>query len=105
MPAARHGLAGRLQVQARGDFFRQIEEQLQPIFRLFALVNIRVQAIPADYSSFCAVHRKGANLEPAVYAIATTDAVLRVISSWMPGFDGLSPRGQHARKVIGMNNV
>ncbi len=42
-------------------------------------------------------------MEPAVYPIGTADAVLRVI--WIAGFDRVSPRGQHARKVIAMNNV
>src|SRR5229473_510930 len=64
-----------------------------------------MQAIPADDASLRVLYGESANLEPAVNAIGATDTVRRVISSWMPGFDRASPRGQHARKVIGMNNV
>src|ERR1700730_14963016 len=67
------------------------------------VVNIRLQGIPADDASFRISPGESAYVEPAIYAIGTTDTVLRVIRTL--GFDRASPRGQHARKVIGMNDV
>src|SRR5258708_12838356 len=64
-----------------------------------------MQAIPADDAISSVLYGNSTNLEPAVQAIGTTDPVLRVISSWVPGFNRAFPRGQHSRKVIGMNNV
>src|ERR1700682_6196532 len=62
-----------------------------------------MQGIPADDTSFRVPQGESAYMEPAVYAVGTTDTVLRVIR--IPGFDRAFPRGQHARKVITMNNV
>ena len=42
-------------------------------------------------------------MEPAVYAIGTTDTVLSVMG--LPGLDRASPRGRQVRKVIRMNDV
>ena len=43
-------------------------------------------------------------MEPAVYAIGTTDTELSVI--WLPGLDRTSPRGRSGEKeVIRMNDV
>src|SRR5712672_2266251 len=64
-----------------------------------------MQATPADDAISSVQYGNSTNLEPAVYAIGTTDTVLGVISNWMPGFNRAFPRGQHARKVIRMNNV
>src|SRR6267154_6598685 len=64
-----------------------------------------MQATPADDAISSVQYGNSPNLEPAVYAIGTTDTVLGVISNWMPGFNRAFPRGQHARKVIRMNNV
>src|SRR4029077_20984851 len=64
-----------------------------------------MQAIPAADAISRVQYGNSTNLEPAVYAIGTTDTVLGVISNWMLGFDRAFPRGQHARKVIRMNNV
>src|SRR5437899_903232 len=82
----------------------QIEfARAQGFLDAFPVVNIRLQGIPADDVSFRVPPGESAYMEPAVYAIRTTDTVLRVI--WMPGFDRAFPCGQHARKVIGMYNV
>src|SRR5258708_11373695 len=64
-----------------------------------------MQAIPADDAISSVLYGNSTNLEPAVHAIGTTDSVLRVISSWVPGFNRVFPRGQHARKVVRMNDV
>src|SRR5258707_2033848 len=62
-----------------------------------------MQNMPADDSSFGVPLGESAYMEPAVYAIGTTETVLRVI--WMPSFDRAFPRGQHARNVIRMCNA
>ncbi len=67
------------------------------------VVNIRPQGIPADYTALAVPPGERADMEPAVYAIGTTDTILRVMG--MPGFDRVSPRGHEVRKVIGMNDV
>src|SRR5580765_5857264 len=64
-----------------------------------------MQAIAPDEAISSAQYGNSTNLKPAVYAIGTTDTVLGVISSWVPGFYRVFPRGQHARKVIRMNDV
>src|SRR5260370_281088 len=86
--------------QAQIEFAR-----VQAFLGALPVVNIRMEAIPADDATFRVPHGESANLEPAVYAIGTMDTVFRVISGWISAFDRASPRGQHARKVIGMNNV
>src|SRR6478736_6401280 len=62
-----------------------------------------MQAIPAHDASFRVPLRDNAYMEPAEYAISTTETALRVI--WLPGFDRAIPRGHHTRKVVGMNNT
>src|SRR5260370_1275534 len=92
---------------------RRISGRIQPVFRpsamtesgfgFFTVVNIRPQGIPADDTSFCVPPRERAYMEPAVYAIGTTDTILGLI--WVPDFNRVPPIGHHASKVIGMNNV
>jgi hypothetical protein len=93
------------ELQILDNLSGDIEQHLQTVFCLFALVNIRKQDVPADDATFGVPHGESANLEPAVYAIGPTDSVRRVISRWMSGFNRAFPRGQHARKVIAMNSV
>src|SRR5271155_1927251 len=75
----------------------------QSILRTFPVFNVRLQGIPADDTSLNVPPGESANMEPAVYAIGTTDAVFRLV--WLPAFERASPRGQHSRKIIRMNNV
>src|SRR3954471_7122935 len=82
---------------------RNIEEQLQPVFCLFALVNISKQDVPADDATFRVSHGQSANLEPAVYAISTPATVLNVVG--MPGFDRTRKGGHHAGEVMRMDDV
>src|SRR5260370_24108977 len=84
--------------QAKIEFARA-----QRFLSTLPVVNVRAQGIPANDPSFRIPRGERAYMEPAVYAIGTTDTVLRLI--WMPDFDRAPPRGQQARKVIGMNNA
>src|SRR5260370_15935149 len=80
-----------------------IEEQLQPIFRFFALVDISQQDVPAGDATLRVSHGESANLEPAVYPIGTSAAVLDVVGR--PGFDGIPKGSDHAREIVGMDGV
>src|SRR5713226_5311596 len=67
------------------------------------VVNIGPQGIPADYTALSVPPGERADMEPAVYAIGTTDTVLKVMG--MPRFHRVSPRGRQARKVIRVNDI
>ena len=62
----------------------------QRFFHALSVVDIRPQGIPADDTSFCVPPRERPYMEPAVYAVGTTDTVFRLI--WMPSFDRAPPR-------------
>src|SRR5260370_33568403 len=66
-------------------------------------MNICEQDVPAYAATFRVSHGQSPNLEPAVLAIGTSATVLTVVG--MPGFDRTSKGGDHARKVIRMNDV
>src|ERR1700732_173121 len=73
------------ELQIGDNLIGDLEEQLQAVFRLFAIINICPQGIPADDTSLRVPPGERAYMEPAVHAIGTTDTVLRLV--WMSGFD------------------
>src|SRR5580704_12597518 len=101
--ARRNGAEEIVELQICDDFIGDIEEQLEPVFRLFALVYIRTQAIPAHDASFRVPLGDSAHMEPAEYAISPTETALRV--KWLPGFERAIPRGQDTRTVVGVNHA
>ncbi len=76
---------------------------MQPVFCLFALIDISKQDVPTDDATFRVPHGKSTNLKPTVNPIGTPATVLNVIG--MPGFDRARERGEHAREVIRVNGV
>src|SRR4029077_14518323 len=80
-----------------------IEEQLQSVFRLLALIDIGKQDVPAVDGTFRVPHRKSADLEPEGYAIGTSATVLDVVRE--PSFNGTCKRGDHAGAIVGMDDV
>ena len=62
----------------------------QGFFHVFPIVDIGSQGIPADDASFRVPPGERAYMEPPVFAIGTTDTVLRLIG--IAGLDGAPPR-------------
>src|SRR5216684_3537348 len=66
----------------------------QFLFCFFAVINISTQDIPADDTTFRLPQGESAYMEPAIYAICTTETVLIVVR--MSGFCRAAPQGHRA---------
>src|SRR6266849_7686354 len=69
----------------------------------FPVVNVSQQHVPAGDTTFRVSRGESARLEPAVHAIGTPLAELKIMR--LPGFDRVPPRVDHARKVMRMDSV
>jgi hypothetical protein len=70
---------------------------------LLARIDVCQQVVPADNAAFCVAKREATRLEPAILAIAPTDAVFEFVRQ--AGFNGVLPGGYHARQVGWMHRV
>src|SRR5260370_11483697 len=82
------------------DFF---ESLLQLTLSALPVVNVSQQHVPARDTTFRISRGEGARLEPAVHAIGTPLAELKIMR--LPGFDRVLPRVDHTRKLIRMYSV
>src|SRR6266446_963995 len=73
------------------------------LLRPLSLVSVSQQHVPACDTTFRVSRGESARLEPAVHAIGTPLAELKIMR--LPGFDRALPRVDHARKVIRMDSV
>src|SRR5216684_7808115 len=69
----------------------------------FPVVNVSQQHVPAGDTAFRVSRGQSARVEPAVHAIGTPLAQLKIIR--LPGFDRVPPCINHAREVTGMDSV
>ena len=72
-------------------------------FRLFPLLDIRHQLVPADDVALGVTLRDATEVAPAVHAISATAAMLHI--ERLPGFDECRKRVDQARHVVRMDRI
>src|SRR5262245_51119933 len=85
------------------DHLEQASLGGQERFRASALVDVRVQDKPAQDAAGGVAHRKATDVKPPIHAVRPTDAMFEVVRLAVP--DRLRPRGDHARKVVGVDGI
>ena len=75
----------------------------QLLLRLLARIDIRQQVVPTNDAVVGVAKREATRLEPAIFAVGSTDAMLELVR--LPGLDRVLPGGRHLRQVGRMHGI